>query len=466
MVTERVDNLKTYLDVTDVTITDLRRAPLDDGFRRWLLCVITGTHQKATFPSHGAKFCTTRAYDKWLEAFHSKYRKETFLPPPALGNNMTTDDPSESPLNLPPRPVHGKGKELRLCKEKGVTPSSAHIAPQMSSSGKRTYSLDTDGVNDNDDRNFKHIRTNEPPVADGPLVKGDLLPTIQTLNAVEDVQGHDLGHQSSCYGDSCDVVDQKSDANSSGLKFVEASANPSRPSTSFPLVAPEPSIFEGVSFVENMAQSFANATWDKLCEKLLTKSLDDVLTMEDEVNHALQLMKRLTQSSLVMLEETIQSFFKSVHSFHGAKLNSTQRLSKESCSEILSLKGSRHADFKNLIEEKSKQIEAAGEDLCQIGIKMVDLKKEVEALEKKEQAIRISIEQNRKTLATTQIEASALEKDIYSLQQAELMSEEEGNRFQQMKMDLESKKQELGIFKFFSDVATPFSHPQRWDLRL
>ncbi|GAA0159815.1 hypothetical protein LIER_16513 [Lithospermum erythrorhizon] len=150
-----------------------------------------------------------------------------------------------------------------------------------------------------------------------------------------------------------------------------------------------------------MAQSFANATWGKLCKKLLTKSLDDVLTMEDEVNHALQLMKRLTQSSLVMLEETIQSFFKSVHSFHGAKLNSTQKLSKETCSEVLCLKSARHADFKNLIEEKSKQIEAASEDLCQVRIKMVDLKKEVEALEKNEQAIRISLVQDKNTLETT-----------------------------------------------------------------
>ncbi|GAA0167881.1 hypothetical protein LIER_22720 [Lithospermum erythrorhizon] len=78
---------------------------------------------------------------------------------------------------------------------------------------------------------------------------------------------------------------------------------------------------------------------------------------------------------------------------------------------------------------------------------MVDLKKEVESLEKKKQVIRISLEQDRKSLETTQIEASTLEKDIYSLQQAELTSEEEENRFQQMKMDLESNKQELGIFK-------------------
>ncbi|GAA0170155.1 hypothetical protein LIER_40899 [Lithospermum erythrorhizon] len=241
----------------------------------------------AIFPSHGARFCTTRAYDKWLETFHAKYRKETFLPPPPQGDNMKTNDPSESPLNLPPRPVHGKGKELRLCKEKGVTPSFAHITPQMSSSGKRTLSLDTNGVYDNDDRNFKHIRTKEPVVADGPPFKGDLLPTNQTLNAVEDVQGHDLGHQSSCYGDSGDVLDKKSDANSSAFELVEASAKPLRSPTSFSLVAPEPSIFEGVSFIENMAQSFANATWGKLCEKLLTKSLNDVLTMEDEVNHAL-----------------------------------------------------------------------------------------------------------------------------------------------------------------------------------
>ncbi|GAA0157389.1 hypothetical protein LIER_14665 [Lithospermum erythrorhizon] len=130
----------------------------------------------------------TWAYDKWLETFHAKYKKETSLPPPPLGDNMTTNDPSESPLNLPPRPVHGKGKELRLCKEKGVTPSSANIALQTSSSGKRNYSLDTDRVDDNDDRNFKHIRTKEPVVADGPPVTGNLLPTNQTLNTVEDVQ--------------------------------------------------------------------------------------------------------------------------------------------------------------------------------------------------------------------------------------------------------------------------------------
>ncbi|KAG9136599.1 hypothetical protein Leryth_027552 [Lithospermum erythrorhizon] len=127
------------------------------------------------------------------------------------------------------------------------------------------------GVNDNDDRNFKHIRTKEPPVADGPLVKGDLLPTIQTLNAVEDVQGHDLGHQRSCYGDSCDVVDQKSDANSSGLKFVELCLDLLE--HDIISLGAEPSIFEGASFVENMAQIFANATWEKLCEKLMTKSL-------------------------------------------------------------------------------------------------------------------------------------------------------------------------------------------------
>ncbi|GAA0170153.1 hypothetical protein LIER_40898 [Lithospermum erythrorhizon] len=114
---------------------------------------------------------------------------------------------------------------------------------------------------------------------------------------------------------------------------------------------------------------------------------------------------------------------------------------------ILSLKSARHAGFKNLIEENSKQIEAVSEDLCQVGIKMMDLKKEVEALEKKEQAIRISLEQDRKTLATTPIEASVLEKDIYLLQPAELMTKEEENQFQQMKMDLESKKQELGSFK-------------------
>ncbi|GAA0167880.1 hypothetical protein LIER_22719 [Lithospermum erythrorhizon] len=222
---------------------DLRRATLDDGFRQWLLCVITGTYQKATFSSHGAKFCTTNAYDKWLDAFHAKYMKETFFPPPPRWDNMTTNDSSESPLNLPLRPVHSKGKKLRLCKEKGVTPSSAYIAPQMSSSGKRTHSLDTDG----------------------------------TLNTVEDVQGHDLGYQRSCYSDSGDMVDQKSDAKSSALKLIEAFAKPSRPPTSFSLVAPEPSIFEGASFVENIAQSFANATWGKLCEKLLTKSLDDVL---------------------------------------------------------------------------------------------------------------------------------------------------------------------------------------------
>ncbi|GAA0139626.1 hypothetical protein LIER_42587 [Lithospermum erythrorhizon] len=52
----------------------------------------------------------------------------------------------------------------------------------------------------------------------------------------------------------------------------------------------------------------------------------------------------------------------------------------------------RHTALKNLIEKKSKQTEAASEDLYQVGIRMVDLKKE-------------------------------------------------------MKMDLESKKQELGIFK-------------------
>ncbi|GAA0155789.1 hypothetical protein LIER_13437 [Lithospermum erythrorhizon] len=121
-----------------------------------------------TFPSHGAQFCTTRAYDKWLEAFHPKYRKETSLPLPPRGDNMTTNEPSESPLNLPPRPVH-------------------------------------DGVDDNDDCNFKYIRTKEPAVADGPPVEGDLLPTNQTLNVVEDVQGHDLGHQRSCYGDFGDM---------------------------------------------------------------------------------------------------------------------------------------------------------------------------------------------------------------------------------------------------------------------
>ncbi|GAA0157390.1 hypothetical protein LIER_14666 [Lithospermum erythrorhizon] len=128
-----------------------------------------------------------------------------------------------------------------------------------------------------------------------------------------------------------------------------------------------------------------------------------------------------------------------MYSFHGAKLNSTQKLSKESSSAILSLKSVRHAGFKNLIE-------APREDLCQVGIKMVDLKKEVEALEKKEQVIRISLEQDRKTFPTTQIEASAVEKDIYSLQQAELISEEEENRFQ---LDEDGfREQEAGIRHF------------------
>ncbi|GAA0144956.1 hypothetical protein LIER_05268 [Lithospermum erythrorhizon] len=99
------------------------------------------------------------------------------------------------------------GQELRLCKEKGVTPSSAHIAPQMSSSKKRTHSLDTNGVDDNDDRNFKNIRTKEPAIVDCPPNEGDLLPTNQTLNTVEDVQGRDLGHQMSCYGDSGDMIE-------------------------------------------------------------------------------------------------------------------------------------------------------------------------------------------------------------------------------------------------------------------
>ncbi|KAG9145498.1 hypothetical protein Leryth_027439 [Lithospermum erythrorhizon] len=157
----------------------------------------------------------------------------------------------------------------------------------MSSSGKRTHSLDRDGVDDNDDRNFKHIWTKEPAVADGPPIKGDLLSSNQTLNAIEAVYDRDLGHQRSCYGDSGDVVDQKLDANSFALKLIEASAKPSRPPPSFPPMAPEPFIFEGFSFVKNMAQSFPNATWGKLCEKLLIQSLDDVLTMEDEVNHAL-----------------------------------------------------------------------------------------------------------------------------------------------------------------------------------
>ncbi|GAA0186439.1 hypothetical protein LIER_33727 [Lithospermum erythrorhizon] len=79
--------------------------------------------------------------------------------------------------------------------------------------------------------------------------------------------------------------------NSFDLKLVEASTKPSRPSTSFPPRAPEPSIFEGVSFVENMVQIFANATWKKLCEKLLSKSLDDVLTMEDEMKMDLESKK-------------------------------------------------------------------------------------------------------------------------------------------------------------------------------
>ncbi|GAA0141493.1 hypothetical protein LIER_02625 [Lithospermum erythrorhizon] len=150
----------------------------------------------------------------------------------------------------------------------------------MSSSRKRTHSLDTDEVDDNDDSNFKHIRTKEPAVADGLPIEGDLLPGNENLNVVEAVQDCDLGYQSSCYGDSGDV-------------------------------------------------------------------------------------------------------------------------------------------------------------------------KEVEALEKKEQDIRISLDQDRKTLATTQTltKASTLEKDISSLQQAKLMSKEEENRFQQMQMDLESKKQELDIFK-------------------
>ncbi|GAA0161110.1 hypothetical protein LIER_17505 [Lithospermum erythrorhizon] len=254
---------------------------------------------------------------------------------PSLEVNMNVNDPGEIPLNLPKKPIHGRGKELRNFKEKGTMPSSSNIAPQMSSFGKRNHSLDTDGVDDIDDRNFKHIRTKEHVVAD-------------------DTPFHDLGHQRSCYGDSGDVVDQKSDSNSFALKLVEASAKPSRPPTSFPPMAPEPSMFEGVSFVENMAQSFENVTWGKLCENFLSKSLDDVLTMDDEVEHALQ-----------------------------------------SCTEILSLKSARHTGLKNLIEEKLKQIEAANEDLYQVEIKMVDLKKE-------------------------------------------------------MKMDLESKKQELGIFKIIS----------------
>ncbi|GAA0165360.1 hypothetical protein LIER_20788 [Lithospermum erythrorhizon] len=108
----------------------------------------------------------------------------------------------------------------------------------MSSSSKRTHSLDRDGVDDNDDRNFKHIWTKEPAVADGPPIKGDLLSSNQTLNVIEDVQIM-----------TWDI--------------------------------------KGFSFVKNMAQSFPNATWGKLCEKLLIQSLDDVLTMEDEVNHAL-----------------------------------------------------------------------------------------------------------------------------------------------------------------------------------
>ncbi|GAA0180564.1 hypothetical protein LIER_30128 [Lithospermum erythrorhizon] len=244
--------------------------------------------------------------------------KQSSLLPPSEGN-MDANDLGEIPLNLSKKPIHGRDKELRNFKETVLTPSSTNVAPQISSSGKRTHSLYTDG--------------------------GDLLPTNQTLNDVEDVHGHDLGHQRSCYGDSGDVVDQKSDANSSGLKLVEASAKPS-----FPPMASEPSIFDG-----------------------------------DEVRHALQLMKWLTQSSLVMREKTIQSFFKSVHSFQYAQLNSTQKFSKESCSEILSLKSAHHVGLKSLIEEKSKQTEAA---------------------------------------------------NISSLQQAKLMSEEEENRFQQMKMDL------------------------------
>ncbi|GAA0158517.1 hypothetical protein LIER_15522 [Lithospermum erythrorhizon] len=201
---------------------------------------------------------------------------------------MDANDLGEIPLNLTKKPIHGKGKELHNSKKKGVTPSSANVAPQMSYSGKRTHSLDIDGVDDNDDRNFKHILRKEPVIADGPPIERDLLPGNQILNAIEAVYDRDLGHQRSCYGDSGDL--------SAG-----------------------------------------------------------------------------------------------------------------------------YIGLKNLIEEKSKQIEAANEDLYQLGINMVDLKKE--------------------------IEASTLEKDISLLQQAELMSKEEENRFQQMKMDLESKKQELGIFK-------------------
>ncbi|GAA0168063.1 hypothetical protein LIER_40485 [Lithospermum erythrorhizon] len=82
--------------------------------------------------------------------------------------------------------------------------------------------------------------------------------------------------------------------------------------------------------------------------------------------------------------------------------------------------GARHTGLKNLIEEKSKQIVAATENLYQ------------------------------EEFRDYSDRSSKLEKEISSLQQAELMSEKEENRFQQMKMNLESKKQELGIFKIVS----------------
>ncbi|GAA0172697.1 hypothetical protein LIER_26468 [Lithospermum erythrorhizon] len=123
---------------------------------------------------------------------------------------MDVNDPGKIPLNLSKKPIHGRGKELHNFKEKGVTPSSANITPQLSSSGKINHSLDADVVDDDDDRNFKHIRTKEPGIADDPPLEGDLLPTDQTSNVVEDVQGNELEHQRFCYGDSGDVVDQKS----------------------------------------------------------------------------------------------------------------------------------------------------------------------------------------------------------------------------------------------------------------
>ncbi|KAH7841563.1 hypothetical protein Vadar_031568 [Vaccinium darrowii] len=496
------DSWSNYLISLRSSFLTLRRSgerSLEKILQLWKSCTRLGTNANFTIPLQASKGLATKQYVEWWNKSSSQFCKDK-LPSAKMnsprgtpkGNHIITIRSAKSKMAKDITPPHSKPKEkeprkaathegekVAVVKEKThlVIPASKPKLITIKPSGpkgeskKRTdIATSEESSSDKGERHWKRLKKAKVTVSDLQGLNYDLEGMLDDLpntsNHLEAL-GKRLGNQFAS-DDSMGSVDgpnsfdllskQKAiaDETSHQVAIEEAPRKFAMPMKELrkslaKSSGPTPSmvtVFRGEDVISECQRAYVSTLWTKLSYKIGRQNFDRLNTIEDESKKLFEEMRKVDVMDISPLEHIIESFFKNIRVYNSARSASTEVHKDTRASQLAD--ASQHLSHAELNE--GEQVKITQLHQCEfetLEAKEAQLKKELESISFKRKEMEELLLTDEEKLSKLRGYVSTLKDEISTIENAAAQSDEDTQKFEEMRKYIEASQKELADFKLF-----------------